>query len=165
MEKVLVLNADYSPLNVTSLIRGFNLVTKGKAEILKQGEKPIDAGSFKFARPLIIRLLNYVKYRVKNLKVNRARIYKRDGFQCVYCGLNKNLTIDHVLPKSRGGSNRWTNLVTCCGNCNRKKGDKTPHEAGMTLRKKPYEPSLFSEIFHNSVETLWKEFQESMGFK
>jgi len=165
MEKVLVLNSDYSPLNVTSLMRGFNLVSKGKAEILKQGEKPIDAGSFKFVRPLIIRLLNYVKYRVKNLRVNRARIYKRDSFQCVYCGSNKNLTIDHVLPKSRGGSNRWTNLVTCCGNCNRKKGDKTPHEAGMILRVKPYEPSLFSEIFHNSVETLWKEFQESMGIK
>jgi 5-methylcytosine-specific restriction endonuclease McrA len=83
----------------------------------------------------------------------------------VYCGSNKNLTIDHVLPKSRGGSNRWTNLVTCCTNCNRKKGDKTPQEAGMTLIVKPYEPSLFSEVFHNSIETLWKEFQESMGYK
>ena len=165
MEKVLFLNADYSPLNVTSLMRGFNLVSKGKAEILKQGEKPIDAGPLQFARPLIIRLLNYVKYRVKNLKVNRARIYKRDSFKCVYCGVNKNLTIDHVMPKSRGGSNLWTNLVTCCMNCNRKKSNKTPQEAGMTLSTKPYEPSLFSEVFHNSIETLWKEFQESMGFK
>jgi len=165
MEKVLVLNADYSPLNVTTLIRGFNLVNKGKAEILKAGENPISAGTKNFARPLIIRLLNYVKYRVKNLKVNRARIYKRDGHKCVYCGSNKNLTIDHVLPKSRGGTNRWTNLVTCCGSCNRKKGDKTPYEANMNMNSKPYEPSLFSEVFHNSIETLWIEFQETMGFK
>jgi 5-methylcytosine-specific restriction endonuclease McrA len=165
MEKVLVLNADYSPLNVTTLIRGFNLVNKGKAEILKAGENPISAGTKNFARPLIIRLLSYVKYRVKNLKVNRARIYKRDGHKCVYCGSNKNLTIDHVLPKSRGGTNRWTNLVTCCGGCNRKKGNKTPHEANMNMNSKPYEPSLFSEVFHNSIETLWIEFQETMGFK
>ena len=164
MEKVLVLNADYSPLNVTTLIRGFNLVNKGKAEILKAGEQPILAGSSTFARPLIIRLLSYVKYRIKNLKVNRARIYKRDGHKCVYCGNHKNLTIDHVLPKSRGGTNRWTNLVTCCGSCNRKKGDKTPHEAGMPLTVKPYEPSLFSEVFHNSIETIWQEFQQTMGF-
>ena len=165
MEKVLVLNADYSPLNVTTLMRGFNLVNKGKAEILKSGETPINAGSLSFVRPLIIRLLSYVKYRVKNLKVNRARIYKRDGYKCVYCESPKNLTIDHVLPKSRGGTNRWTNLVTCCGQCNRKKGDKTPYEANMTLRVKPYEPSLFSEVFHNSIESLWTEFQQTMGLK
>jgi len=165
MEKVLVLNADYSPLNVTTLIRGFNLVHKGKAEVLKSGETPIQAGTLTFVRPLIIRLLNYVKYRVKNLKVNRSRIYKRDGYKCVYCGNHKNLTIDHVLPKSRGGTNRWTNLVTCCSNCNRKKGDRTPYEANMSLQTKPYEPSLFSEVFHNSIETLWKEFQETMGLQ
>jgi 5-methylcytosine-specific restriction endonuclease McrA len=164
MEKVLVLNSDYSPLNVTTVIRGFNLVSKGKAEILKAGENPITAGSLSFARPLIIRLLAYVKYRVKNLKVNRARIYKRDGYKCVYCGSNKNLTIDHVLPKSRGGTNRWTNLVTCCGSCNRKKGDKTPYESNMSMIVKPYEPSLFSDVFHNSIEQMWDEFKISMGF-
>jgi hypothetical protein len=163
MERVLVLNSDYSPLNVTTVIRGFNLVNKGKAEILKSGEKPISAGSLSFARPLIIRLLVYVKYRVKNLKVNRARIYKRDGHKCVYCGANKNLTIDHVLPKSRGGTNRWTNLVTCCGTCNRKKGDRTPYEANMTLSVKPYEPSLFSDVFHNHISDLWDEFKQTMG--
>ena len=162
MEKVLVLNSDYSPLNVTSLMRGFNLVSKGKAEILKQGEKPIDAGSFQFVRPLIIRLLNYVKYRVKNLRVNRARIYKRDSFQCVYCGSNKNLTIDHVLPKSRGGSNRWTNLVTCCGNCNRKKGDKTPEEAKMKMNQKPYAPTLVNE--NNTLSKIWNDFQNSFVY-
>jgi CRISPR/Cas system Type II protein with McrA/HNH and RuvC-like nuclease domain len=165
MERVLVLNSDYTPLNVTTMIRGFNLVSKGKAEILKAGDNPILAGDKKFDRPLIIRLLTYVKYRVKNLKVNRTRIYKRDGHKCAYCGSPRNLTIDHVMPKSRGGTNRWTNLITCCGSCNRKKGDKTPEEVGMTLNTKPYEPSLFSEVFHNSIETVWNEFQKTMGFK
>jgi CRISPR/Cas system Type II protein with McrA/HNH and RuvC-like nuclease domain len=165
MERVLVLNSDYTPLNVTTMIRGFNLVNKGKAEILKAGDKPILTGEQTFTRPLIIRLLTYIKYRVKNLKVSRSRLYKRDGHKCSYCGSPKNLTIDHVIPKSKGGTNRWTNLITCCGSCNRKKGNKTPEEAGMTLNIIPYEPSLFSEVFHNSIETVWNEFQKTMGFK
>ena len=80
MEKVLVLNADFTPINVTTVFRGFNLVNKGKAEVLKSSDKPIFSGSKSFARPLIIRLLNYVKYRVSKLKINRHRLYKRDGY-------------------------------------------------------------------------------------
>jgi len=82
MDKVLVLNADYTPLNVTSVYRGFNLVVKGKAEILKSGEKPIVTETKEYSRPLIIRLLNYVKYRIHKLKINRHRIFRRDGYKC-----------------------------------------------------------------------------------
>lgn len=121
MEKVLVLNADYTPINVTTVFRGFNLVTKGKAEILKSSETPLCAGTKSFIRPLIIRLLNYVRHRVHKLKINRHRLFKRDNHECVYCGSKKNLTVDHIHPKSRGGENTWLNLVTCCGSCNRKK--------------------------------------------
>ena len=134
MDKVLVLNSDYTPLNVTTVIRGFILVSKGKAEVLKSSDNPILSGYQTHVRPVIIRLLNFVRYRVRNLKINRNRLFKRDGFECVYCGSKKTLTIDHVLPKSRGGDNSWTNLVTCCSSCNRKKGDKTPEEANMKLR-------------------------------
>jgi CRISPR/Cas system Type II protein with McrA/HNH and RuvC-like nuclease domain len=105
MDKVLVLNADYSPINVTSVYRGFNLVNKGKAEILKSSDNPIKAGITEYVRPLIIRLLNYVKYRSQKLRINRPRIYRRDNYECVYCGSKKNLTIDHILPKSKGGQN------------------------------------------------------------
>ena len=161
MEKVLVLNSDYTPINITTVYRGFNLVTKGKAEILKSSESPIIAGSNTFIRPLIIRLLNYVKYRVHKLKINRHRLFKRDNHECVYCGSKKNLTVDHIQPKSRGGENTWQNLITCCGTCNRAKGDKTPVEANTKLRYNPYEPSIFSEIINSNVEPIWKEFQKS----
>ena len=161
MEKVLVLNSDYTPINITTVYRGFNLVTKGKAEILKSSDSPIIAGSNTFIRPLIIRLLNYVKYRVHKLKINRHRLFKRDNHECVYCGSKKNLTVDHIQPKSRGGENTWQNLITCCGTCNRAKGDKTPVEANMKLRYNPYEPSIFSEIINSNVEPIWKEFQKS----
>jgi 5-methylcytosine-specific restriction endonuclease McrA len=161
MEKVLVLNSDYTPINVTTVFKGFNLVSKGKAEILKSSDKPLLSGSKTFIRPLIIRLLNYVKYRVNKLKINRNRLYKRDGYECVYCGNKKNLTIDHVIPKSRGGDNSWTNLVTCCSPCNRRKGDRTPEEIGMKMSRKPYEPTLFSEIINPSISDVWDKFQES----
>lgn len=161
MEKVLVLNSDYTPINVTTVIRGFVLVSKGKAEILKSSDNPILSGYQTHVRPLIIRLLNYVRYRVRNLKINRNRLFKRDNFECVYCGSRKTLTIDHVMPKSRGGANTWTNLVTCCSSCNRKKGDRTPEEANMKLMVRPFEPTLFSEVINPSITHIWEEFQKS----
>jgi 5-methylcytosine-specific restriction endonuclease McrA len=161
MDKVLVLNADYTPINVTSQQRGFNLVYKGKAEVLKSSDNPIYAGYENFVRPLIIRLLKYVKYKIRNIKVNRTRIFRRDNEECVYCGSTKQLTLDHVIPRSRGGSNSWDNLVTCCHNCNVRKANKTPQEANMSMTKKPYEPSFFSDFLNNSIEKIWNEYKIS----
>ena len=163
METVLVLNYDYTPLNVTSLRRGFVLVDKGKAEVLREYENPIMTTVGNFIRPLIIRLLKYIKFRRKrDIKISRARIYQRDKYVCVYCGGNKKLTIDHVIPKSRGGENSWENMVTCCFDCNSRKGNKTPKEANMTLRVKPYEPSVFSELVASRASKIWEDFQHEM---
>ena len=159
MDRVLVLNSDYTPLNVTTIRRGFILVIKGKAEVLREDTQKIVTTVGEFIRPLVIRLLNYVRFSSSPLKLNRKRLYRRDDGQCVYCGNKKGLTIDHVLPKSRGGKNTWTNLVTCCSTCNIKKGNRTPEEAGMKLRKKPYEPSIFSFVLSSDVEELWEDFQ------
>jgi hypothetical protein len=164
MEKVLVLNADYTPLNVTTLIKGFNLVYRGKAEVLEKSENPIITGYNTFVRPLIIRLLKYVGYRNKGTKISRVRLYKRDNYECAYCGQRKNLTIDHIIPKSRGGLNTWDNLVTCCSSCNRAKSNRTPEEANMPLRVKPYEPNIFSDIINEyPVENIWKKFRDNFG--
>jgi CRISPR/Cas system Type II protein with McrA/HNH and RuvC-like nuclease domain len=163
LDKVLVLNADYTPINVTSSQRGFNLVYKGKAEILKSSDNPIYAGYKGYVRPIIIRLLNYVKHKMRNIRVNRSRIYRRDGGECVYCGSTKQLTLDHVIPRSRGGENSWNNLVTCCHNCNLKKANRTPAEANMVMSKKPYEPSIFSDVLNSSVESVWNEYKVSFG--
>lgn len=160
METVLVLNYDYTPLNVTSLRRGFVLVDKGKAEILREYENPIVTTVGNFVRPLIIRLLRYINYhKKKDLKMSRLKIYQRDGYKCIYCGTHKKLTIDHVMPKSRGGLNTWENMVTCCFDCNSKKGNKTPQEAGMKMSVKPYKPSVFSELVVGKASKIWEEFK------
>jgi len=159
MSNVLVLNYDYTPLNVTSIRRGFVLVDKGKAEIVKSDENPIITGFKTYIRPVIIRLLNYIKYKSRTIRASRPRVYKRDHYQCVYCGSNKDLTLDHVIPKSRGGGNEWTNLVTSCFKCNLKKGNKTPEEARMAMRQKPFMPTLVGE--NPKLQTIWNEYQKS----
>ena len=159
MQQVLVLNFDFTPLNVTSLQRGFILVIKGKAEIIEADANPIVTAYKEYVRPLIIRLLRYINYRGNSIRVNRQRVFKRDGHQCVYCGSQKELTIDHVQPRSRGGRNTWTNLVTCCSKCNHKKGNKTPEEANMKLRRKPYEPTFVNE--HESLTGVWDKVKET----
>lgn len=139
--QVLVLNNDFTPMSVTDLIRGFNLVFKGKAEIIEHDEKnPIITENYVFKRPSVIRLLKYVVLPYNKIKATRDNIFKRDGHKCLYCDSNKNLTIDHVHPRSRGGTNTWENLATCCIICNGKKSDRTPEEAGMILKNKPFKP-------------------------
>jgi|TARA_R110000868_G_scaffold45913_9_gene152099 5-methylcytosine-specific restriction endonuclease McrA len=138
-------------------------VNKGKAEIVKKGDKDIVTTVGNFVRPVIIRLLNYIRYRRTSLKVNRKRIFKRDKSTCQYCGSHKNLTIDHIIPRSRGGKNTWKNLVTCCSRCNVTKGDKTPKEWGTTLLNRPYEPSVFSSILYEDAEKIWKDFSRSFS--
>lgn len=159
MSKVLVLNFDYTPLNVTSLQRGFVLVDKGKAEIVKADENPIITSYKNYVRPIIIRLLKFINFRNRGFRVNRNRIFRRDNHECVYCGSKKDLTIDHVIPRSRGGRNTWTNLVACCQKCNLKKGDKTPEEARMHLKVKPYEPGYMAE--NSVIMEAWESLQNS----
>lgn len=161
MEKVLVLNNDYTPLNVTTLKRGFKLVYKGKAEIVYSDEDNPIVSSFKtFKRPSVIRLSRFIYMPYKKVPLSRYNIFRRDGHKCVYCGTSKNLTIDHVLPRSRGGDNTWKNLVTCCGECNLKKDDRTPEEAGMEFIRKPFTPTYiqFIERMNGIIKEEWKQF-------
>ena len=160
MNQVLVLNSDFTPLNVTSLQKSVKLVLKGKAEVLKENIEKILTTSGEFVRPLIIRLLNYVKFRTKPIKISRHRIYARDNHQGVYCGSKKSLTIDHVIPRSKGGLNTWTNMVTSCFSCNVKKGDKSLEQSKMKLNSQPYEPQFFTEIAGRSLENVWETFKK-----
>lgn len=144
MEKVLVLNSDYTPVNVTNITRAIKLIVKEKAEIIKEGTKILRSERAVFKAPTIIRLLNYVKIKLFKVVLTKRNILIRDGFKCVYCGDPNNLTLDHLIPKSKGGKNDWYNLVTCCDTCNKKKGDKTPEEAKMTLLRKPFKPNYYS---------------------
>lgn len=160
MKSVLVLNFDYVPINITTWNKGFTLVYKGKAELIKVDEQKITSSESKYDKPLIIRLLRYIKHNKKTLKVNRNRIYRRDNFQCVYCNSKKDLTIDHIIPKSRGGGNDWYNLVTSCSKCNNKKADRTPDEANMRLLKQPYAPLIVND--NKFLQNIWEEYQSEL---
>ena len=152
---ILVLNADYTPLTITPLKRAFRLVYKGKAEIVvSKGE--INA-SKSFDRPSVIRLTKYVYFPYKKVTLSRFNIYRRDEYKCLYCGSKDTLTLDHVIPKSKGGPNSWTNLATCCMRCNVVKGDRTPEEAGMKLSQKPFTPSYL--FFINKMRTVHEEWK------
>jgi 5-methylcytosine-specific restriction endonuclease McrA len=92
--------------------------------------------------------------------LNRQNIFKRDGQRCQYCGTSEDLTLDHVIPKSRGGQSKWDNLTTACKRCNSRKGDFTPEEANMPLQQKPYKPSfiVFLRDFSGSIADDWQPY-------
>ena len=162
--KVLVLNMDYSPINITTIQRGFKLVFKGKAEIVTHEEKnPIKTERKSYRRPTVIRLLRYITLPFRKINLNRQNIYRRDGHKCIYCGSKNNLTLDHVTPKCKGGGNTWKNLVTCCGSCNVKKGDKLVDdfltENNLKMKHQPFKPTYLYFIEKiNNLNSDWKKF-------
>ena len=139
MQQVLVLNASYEPLNVCTLRRAHVLVYKGKAEVVERLDQPLRSATGSFIWPHVIRLLHYVRVpRAIQRKISRRALFARDGWRCVYCGTSGGrLTLDHVVPRSRGGRSSWENLVACCYRCNNSKGDRTPEEAGLKLARRP----------------------------
>lgn len=163
-KKVLVLNGDYRAFSVCSVYKAFVLVYLQKAEIVAEMPKAaLRTVSSTFPVPSIIRLRGYVNVPYKGVMLNRQNIFRRDGNRCVYCQSKDNLTLDHVLPRSRGGQSTWTNLVSACRPCNTKKGDFLPEEANMPLPYKPYKPSfvMFLREFSNIGDESWYPYLES----
>ncbi|UBM57285.1 HNH endonuclease [Marinilongibacter aquaticus] len=159
--KVLVLNADYTAISVCTVPKAFLLVYLDKAELLRDDERvKLRTVSAEYPLPSVIKLNNYVKVPYKGVVLNRQNIFKRDGNRCVYCGTNRNLTLDHVIPKSRGGKTNWDNLVSACKHCNGRKGDYTPEEAEMPLMSKPYRPTFvtFLRDFSGSGSERWAPY-------
>jgi len=137
-KNVLVLNSTFVPINIASWRRAIKLIFNGKAVTVEKNGHLING---KFDLPLIIKLNKYVPLPYSRIVLSRKNIYLRDNHTCQYCGkVGGNMTIDHVVPKSRGGGDGWDNLVTCCPRCNSKKGDQTIEAAGMFLKRSPYKP-------------------------
>ena len=156
---ILVLNADYTPLTIMKLDRAFRLVYKGKAEIISTKGDTISTDKVDYDRPSVIRLLKYVYFPYKKVTLSRFNIYRRDDYKCLYCGSDRSLTLDHIIPRSKGGKNSWTNLATCCMKCNITKGDRFLEETGMVLRQKPFIPSyLFFLHKMNKLNEDWKKY-------
>lgn len=148
MEQTLVLNASYEPIKVVDWQRAITLWCQGKVEIVETHEREVRAVTFSFKLPSVVRLLHFVKLKKRPVvQFTRANIYQRDNFTCQYCDVAfepEELTFDHVVPVAHGGRRGWDNIVTACEPCNRKKGARTPEEAGMTLRRRPHRPAVLT---------------------
>lgn len=141
MDRALVLNASYEPICVVPLRRAVVLVLAEKAEVVSAGDGAVRAVSCSVPLPAVIRLTRYVRipYRSGTTLTRRA-VLARDRYRCAYCE-KRATTVDHVIPRSRGGGNVWENVVAACRTCNGRKDDRTPEEAGMKLRFKPFVPA------------------------
>jgi DNA-directed RNA polymerase subunit RPC12/RpoP len=146
-QTVLVLNASYEPIHFTNWKRAIILLLKEKAQVVSKS---------------VIRLLKYVHIPIAKIVYERppkSLIYKRDNNKCQYCGATKALTIDHVIPKSKGGKDTWDNLVVACSSCNSKKGDTFLEDTNMKLTRKPKAPINKSMIqLVNASNAEWQEY-------
>jgi 5-methylcytosine-specific restriction endonuclease McrA len=141
-QPVLVLNQNYEPLNVCSIKRAVVLVFSRKAEILEAGDRPVRSATEFFDAPSVIRLYRMIRRPRPRVKLTRREIFTRDNNTCQYCGtIGGDLTVDHVIPRSKGGLHTWDNVVTACRPCNHRKGGKTLQEARLRLLREPDEPS------------------------
>ncbi len=156
MQKVLLLNASYEPLNVCSWKRAVVLLLKGKAVEVEQQGQIIGRD---MSLPLVIRLQHYIKMPHKSIPLTRKNLMHRDKYTCQYCGkTGGDLTIDHIMPKSRGGKDEWENVVIACLRCNVTKGNRTPEEAGMQMRTRPLRPVNFVYFELSKQWNTAKEF-------
>jgi 5-methylcytosine-specific restriction endonuclease McrA len=167
MEQTLLLNASYEPLKVVHWQRAITLWCQGKVEVIAVHDREVHAVSFSIKLPSVIRLLRYVtiKRRLDYVPFSRANIYARDDYTCQYCGASQpstELTFDHVIPVAQGGGKDWENIVTCCVSCNRRKGGRTPQQAGLRLLRHPTRPkathSLRITIGLRHTPESWRDY-------
>lgn len=159
----LVLNCAYEPVNVISVKRALTLVHGGKAYVEVPSGKFLQTVRMKIQIPSVIRLLVYRRVPRHNRAVSRKSILMRDRLTCQYCRqpfAAKSLTLDHVLPRSRGGGNSWVNLVACCFRCNNLKSDRTPEEAGMKLMHKPAPIGIHGKhrLMMGAEDSAWADY-------
>lgn len=158
--RTLVLNAGYEPLAVVSFRRAVVLVLAGKAAVVTSGPHPVVSETLTVDRPLVIVLSRYVRVpHGRAVPVSRRGVLRRDEHRCAYCGSHAS-TIDHVLPRSRGGQDTWENLVACCMRCNNVKGNRTPEEMGWTMASRPRPPRGPAWVVRGADvrEPSWEEF-------
>lgn len=166
-KQVLVLNASYEPLSLVSVRRAIVLLLREKAELIDGTTETLRSATRTMVVPLVIRLKKYVKLPHRRVPPTRSAIMLRDGYVCQYCGITPgrtHLTVDHVMPRSRGGEQNWPNLVTACKGCNQKKGSNTPDEAMMSLVRKPVEPSYVALVLMSNPVAAAR-WEQLMGTK
>jgi 5-methylcytosine-specific restriction endonuclease McrA len=144
MEHVLLLNASFEPLRVINWKRALTLLFSGKVEVLEEYAGEVHSIQVSIRLPAVVRLLKLIRVETRGVKFSRQHIYARDAFECQYCEQQLppgELTYDHVVPRALGGATDWTNIVTCCIPCNRRKGGKPLEQSGLRLRRPPKKPT------------------------
>tara|TARA_R100000278_G_C5429190_1_gene149475 strand:+ start:107 stop:598 length:492 start_codon:yes stop_codon:yes gene_type:complete len=159
----LKLDASFRPIEVIDALEALVMCIIGKATPVETYDTKINSPSKSFELPAVIVLKNIVKFRFTTISCNRQNIVWRDNNQCQYCGNyfpTDKLTMDHVIPKSRGGKNTWENLVAACMKCNQKKGCRTVKESGMIPRNSPVRPkvNILRTVNKNQISDLWKNY-------
>lgn len=159
----LKLDSAYRPIEIIDAIEALVMCIIGKAIPVETYEKKINSPTKAFNLPAVIVLKSVVKFRFTTVVCNRQNIVWRDNNQCQYCANYfpyDKLTMDHVIPKSRGGKNTWENLVAACKKCNQKKGSRTPKESGMIPLKKPIRPkaNILRTVSKSQISDLWKDY-------
>ncbi len=159
---VLVLNQNYEPLNVCNVRRAVVLVLGGKAEVIEMANQVIRTATRSLPLPSIIRLVSMVRRPRPRVRLTRKEIFARDNWCCAYCGKQtRDLTLDHVMPRYRGGPHTWENLVAACKPCNHRKAGRTPGEARMLLGREPAPPrvSIYHAFFpYLGAREEWRPF-------
>jgi 5-methylcytosine-specific restriction endonuclease McrA len=160
--RVLVLNATFEPINVCTVRRAAVLLLKSKAEVIEHASWELHSESLTLPRPVVIRLVTYVRVPrdTHRRKITRRAVFARDGWACQYCGARSNLTVDHVVPRSKGGVSTWDNIVASCAPCNRRKGNALLRQVGMSLRRKPRRPHahVFIHVASPSIPAAWRAY-------
>jgi 5-methylcytosine-specific restriction endonuclease McrA len=159
---VLVLNASFEPINVCTVRRAIVLTLKEKAEVLEEAEWALHAERMSLQRPFVIRLTTYVRVPrdAHRRKITRRAVFARDDWTCQYCGSRSSLTVDHVIPRSKGGLSNWDNIVASCAPCNRRKADRTPVQSGMHPAQTPRQPhaEIFIRVSSPTIPPSWRAY-------
>lgn len=160
---VLVLNQNYEPLNICRVRRAIVLLYRGKAEMLENGSGFIQSASYIAPVPSVIRLACFIKRPRPQRRLTRLEVFHRDQYTCQYCGKEiKQLTLDHVIPRYRGGQHTWENVVSACIPCNRRKAGKTPEQAGMRLLCHPSPPRgnifFYLPYHYRQTQSGWQKY-------
>ena len=158
---VLVLNQNYEPLNVCNVRRAVVLLDRGKAELLVNGRGELRTTRLIFVAPSVIRLIYLVRRPVLQRRLSRREVFARDNHTCQYCGREgRGLTLDHVIPRFRGGAHTWENVATACISCNHRKAGRTPKEAGIRLLRDPRapRPNPYYLFHRRPLQDEWLQF-------
>lgn len=164
---MLVLNATYEPINVCTVRRAVVLLLKEKAEVLERATWDLHSERATMARPMVIRLVHYVTLPrdTHRRRITRRAVFARDDWSCQYCGSRSSLTVDHVIPRSKGGPSSWENIVASCAPCNRRKGDLTPLQANMHPAREPKvpHPQVFIHVASPTIPAAWRAWLPHVG--